>query len=243
MIIFPAVDIKDGQCVRLKQGLEHEVTVFSNDPVQMASHWEELGAKWLHLVDLDGAFSGRPKNFRLIEKICQTVNIPVQLGGGIRDLDIAKAYIDAGVTRIIIGTMALEDKELFAKLCALYPGQVGVSLDAENGKLKSKGWVEDTGVTIEQAIPELIRLGSAFIIFTDITRDGMQVGVNQTSLQEVLNLSSVPVIVAGGIATLEDIKKVYPLKERGLEGVITGRAIYSGSLDFKEAIEWLESQG
>jgi phosphoribosylformimino-5-aminoimidazole carboxamide ribotide isomerase len=242
MIIFPAVDIKDGQCVRLKQGLEHEVTVFSNDPVQMAKHWEESGAKWLHLVDLDGAFSGRPKNFHLIEKICQGVNIPVQLGGGIRDLDIARAYMDAGVTRIIIGTMALEDRDLFGRLCELYPGKVGVSLDAENGKLKSKGWVEDTGLTIEQAIPELIRLGSAFIIFTDITRDGMQTGVNITSLQNVLSLSSVPVIVAGGIATLEDIKAVYPLKEKGLEGVITGRAIYSGSLDFKEAVLWLEEQ-
>ena len=242
MIIFPAVDIKNGQCVRLKQGLEHEVTVFSNDPVQMAKHWEESGAKWLHLVDLDGAFSGRPKNFHLIEKICQTVNIPVQLGGGIRDLDIARAYIDAGVTRVIIGTMALEDRDLFGRLCELYPGKVGVSLDAENGKLKSKGWVEDTGLTIEQAIPELIALGSAFIIFTDITRDGMQTGVNIDSLQKVLKLSSVPVIVAGGIATLEDIKAVYPLRERGLEGVITGRAIYSGSLDFKEAVLWLEEQ-
>jgi phosphoribosylformimino-5-aminoimidazole carboxamide ribotide isomerase len=131
---------------------------------------------------------------------------------------------------------------LFGRLCELYPGKVGVSLDAENGKLKSKGWVEDTGLTIEQAIPELIRLGSAFIIFTDITRDGMQTGVNITSLQNVLSLSSVPVIVAGGIATLEDIKAVYPLKEKGLEGVITGRAIYSGSLDFKEAVLWLEEQ-
>ena len=150
--------------------------------------------------------------------------------------------MDAGVTRIIIGTMALEDRDLFGRLCELYPGKVGVSLDAENGKLKSKGWVEDTGLTIEKAIPELIALGSAFIIFTDITRDGMQTGVNIDSLQKVLKLSSVPVIVAGGIATLEDIKAVYPLRERGLEGVITGRAIYSGSLDFKEAVLWLEEQ-
>ncbi len=242
MIIFPAVDIKNGQCVRLKQGLENEVTVFSPDPVAMAEHWERLGARWLHLVDLDGAFSGDPVNQSLIRDICQRVKIPVQLGGGIRDIDIAAAYINAGVKRLIVGTMALEDNNLFTDLCTKFPGQIGVSLDARDGKLKTRGWVADTGLMVKDVVPLLENSGSSFFVYTDISRDGMQSGVNIKALEKMLELTTRPVIAAGGVSVIEDIRQIYPLGSKGLEGVITGRAIYSGSLDFQLAVQWIEKQ-
>ncbi|WP_045214631.1 1-(5-phosphoribosyl)-5-[(5-phosphoribosylamino)methylideneamino]imidazole-4-carboxamide isomerase [Desulfonatronovibrio magnus] len=242
MIIFPAIDIKGGQCVRLRQGLENEVTVFSPDPVAMAEHWERLGAQWLHLVDLDGAFSGEPVNRELIRSICDRVQIPVQLGGGIRDISTARAYLDAGVERLIIGTMALEDKSLFADMCVEFPGKTGVSLDARDGRLKSRGWVADTGMKVEDVVPVLENFGASFFVYTDISRDGMQSGVNTDAMEKMLRLTSKPVIAAGGVSVLEDIMQIYPLASMGLEGTITGRAIYSGSLDFKTALEWVQQQ-
>ena len=242
MNIFPAVDLKDGQCVRLRQGIENEVTVFSNDPVAMARQWEEMGAKWLHIIDLDGAFSGVPRNQELIRAVCAAVSIPVQLGGGIRDLVTAKNYLDAGVTRLIIGTMALENMDLFRQLCAAFPGKIGVSLDARDGRLKTKGWVKDAGKTVAEVVPELEAAGAAFFIYTDISRDGMQTGVNIPALEALLTLTTRPVLIAGGIATLDDIKAVYPLAPKGLSGVITGKAIYAGSLDLKTALDWLAAQ-
>lgn len=242
MILFPAVDIKNGQCVRLRQGLENEVTVFSPDPLAMARHWESQGAGWLHLVDLDGAFSGKPVNQDLVRDICQSVKIPVQLGGGIRDIDIAAAYMNAGVNRLIIGTMALEDNSLFADLCIEFPGRVGVSLDARDGRLKSRGWVADTGLMLQDTVPLLDSFGCAFFVYTDISRDGMQSGVNISALETMLGLTARPVIAAGGVSVLDDIKQVYPLSSKGLEGVITGRAIYSGSLDFEAALGWVGEQ-
>lgn len=239
MILFPAVDIKNGECVRLKQGLEHEVTVFSNDPDAMARHWANLGAKYLHVVDLDGAFSGLPKNFALIERICSQLDIPVQLGGGIRDAETARNYIKAGVRRLIIGTMALKEPDMFGEICQTLPGQVGVSLDAVDGRLKVKGWVEDSGLMVEDVIPRLENQGAAFLIYTDISRDGMQSGVNIPALERLLDITDLPVIAAGGVATLDDVKAAYPLRQKGLEGVISGRAIYTGTLDFRAAVDWL----
>lgn len=239
MILFPAIDIKNGQCVRLRQGLENEVTVFSPDPISMAEHWERLGAKWLHVVDLDGAFSGEPVNRELVRAICHKVSVPVQLGGGIRDMDTATAYFEAGVERLIIGTMALEDQSLLAEMCADFPGRIGVSLDARDGLLKSRGWVADTGLRVEDVIPVIDSMGCAFFVYTDISRDGMQSGVNLDALEKVLDLTAKPVIVAGGVSVFEDIVELYPLVSKGLEGAITGRAIYSGSLDFKMAVQWL----
>ncbi len=241
MILFPAVDIKDGQCVRLKQGLADQVTVFSPDPTAMARHWETQGARWLHVVDLDGAFSGLPRNFELIRTICSELSIPVQLGGGIRDLETATAYFDAGVKRIIIGTLALTDETLFGTLCKTFPGRVGVSLDATDGSLKTKGWVEDAGVTVLDVLPRLTKQGAAFFVYTDIARDGMRAGVNVRSLTAVLENTDLPVIAAGGVTTLDDVKALKPLQAQGLEGVITGRAIYEGTLDIKAALEWLET--
>lgn len=242
MILFPAVDIKDGKCVRLAQGKEDEVTVFSDDPVAPARHWQEQGAEFLHVVDLDGAFSGQPRNRDLVAAICSELDIPVQLGGGIRDLQTAKAYIDAGVHRLIIGTVALEQPELFAEMCAAFPGQVGVSLDAVDGALKTKGWVEDAGQDILDVAPKMEAAGAAFIIYTDIARDGMQTGVNLSALERLCEATPLPVLAAGGVHTLDDIKNLYPLCEKGLQGAISGRAIYTGTLDVREAVEWIKAQ-
>ncbi|MBI9111603.1 1-(5-phosphoribosyl)-5-[(5-phosphoribosylamino)methylideneamino]imidazole-4-carboxamide isomerase [Maridesulfovibrio ferrireducens] len=241
MIIFPAVDIKDGQCVRLAQGQADAVTVFGKDPVAQAVYWENQGARYLHVIDLDGAFSGVPKNFDLINQICSQLSIPVQLGGGIRDIETAAKYIEAGVKRLIIGTMALENEKMFAELCARFPGQIGVSLDAVDGKLKSRGWVEDAGISIYDIIPRMEADGAAFIIYTDISRDGMETGVNTSGLAELCSKTKLPVIAAGGVATLEDIMNLYPLVSKGLEGAISGKAIYTGSLNLTEAIEWLDN--
>lgn len=243
MIIFPAVDVKGGRCVRLRKGRADQETVFEEDPVKAALHWQNQGAAWLHLVDLDGAFEGKAVNLALIKRLCAALSIPVQMGGGIRDLDTAKAYVEAGVSRIIIGTMALEQPELFAALCAALPGKVGVSLDTEKGRLMSKGWVADSGLEIDDVLPRLAGQGAAFVIHTDIDRDGMQSGVNAELLSELCKKSPMPVIAAGGVATLADIQKLYPLSRGlGLEGAITGRAIYEGTLDLKEAMNWLRSQ-
>ncbi|MFP4213497.1 MAG: 1-(5-phosphoribosyl)-5-[(5-phosphoribosylamino)methylideneamino]imidazole-4-carboxamide isomerase [Desulfohalobiaceae bacterium] len=242
MIIFPALDIKDGQCVRLKQGKEDQVTVFSRDPLAMALHWSQQGASWLHVVDLDGAFQGLPVNFQLIRKICSQVGIPVQLGGGIRDEAAAENYFQAGIERLIIGTLALEDKQALSRLCQRWPGRIGVSLDADQGRLKSKGWVLDSGRSVFDLLPELEGLGVAFLVYTDISRDGMQSGVNLETLEQVLQATSLPVIAAGGVHHLQDIQELSPLCKQGLVGVITGRAIYTGSLDLGQALSWVNNQ-
>ncbi|MFZ5813131.1 MAG: 1-(5-phosphoribosyl)-5-[(5-phosphoribosylamino)methylideneamino]imidazole-4-carboxamide isomerase [Thermodesulfobacteriota bacterium] len=242
MIVFPAIDIQDGRCVRLKQGREQDVTVFSSDPEAMAHHWADLGAKWLHIVDLDGAFSGVPKNAPLIGRICSQLDIPVQLGGGIRDLDVAEAYLDAGVRRLIIGTTALTEPDRFEAIAKALPGRIGVSLDAVDGRLKVRGWVDDAGLGVEDVLPRLAGQGVSFLVYTDISRDGMQTGVNVAALERLLDLTDLPVIAAGGVATLDDVTALYPLHAKGLAGVVTGRAIYAGTLDFKAALDWIERQ-
>lgn len=243
MIIFPAVDIQNGQAVRLRQGRADDATVFAADPVAAARDWEAQGARWLHVVDLDGAFDGLPKSRDIVRNICTAISIPVQLGGGIRDEAVARAYLEAGVQRLIIGTMALEDPDAFAALCRTFPGRIGVSLDAEGGRLKTKGWVADAGLTIDDVLPRLLRDGAAFIIYTDIERDGMQSGVNVEALRRLATLSTVPVIAAGGVATLDDVRALYPLtKNTRLQGAISGRALYEGTLSLAEANAWIDAQ-
>ena len=243
MIIFPAVDIQDGKAVRLRQGRADESTIFSPDPVAAARHWQEQGARWLHVVDLDGAFDGLPRSRDIVRDICSALDIPVQLGGGIRSEQIAAAYLDAGVERLIIGTLALEQPEAFAALCRRFPGRIGVSLDAEAGRLKTKGWLADAGLSVDDVLPRLIGDGAAFIIYTDIERDGMQTGVNLPALTHLAEASSVPVIAAGGVATLADVQALYPLSRTArLQGAISGRALYEGTLDLKEANAWIDAQ-
>ncbi len=243
MIIFPAVDIQGGKAVRLKQGRAEESTVFENNPVQAALAWQNAGAKWLHVVDLDGAFDGHAASHAIIKDICQNLRIPVQLGGGIRHAETAKAYLETGIQRLIIGTMALEEPQNFAALCKEFPGRVGVSLDANNGQLKTKGWVADSNLRIEDVVPRLHHDGAAFIIYTDIARDGMQSGVNVEAIAKLCALSRIPVIAAGGVATLDDVKALYPLsKESSLQGAISGRALYEGTLNLEEAQAWIDAQ-
>ncbi len=243
MIIFPAVDLQDGKAVRLKQGRAEESTVFNDDPVAAALHWQEQGAEWLHLIDLDGAFQGKSVNADIVARISAALNIPIELGGGVRDEDAARMWFDAGVTRLIIGTMALEKPEEYARLCSLFPGRIGVSLDAVDGRLKTRGWVADAGLTVDEVLPRLIGDGTAFIIYTDIARDGMQSGVNLPMLSHLARTSSVPVVAAGGVATLDDIKALYPLSvTANLEGAISGRAIYEGTLNLPEAMQWIRDQ-
>ncbi len=239
MILYPAIDIKDGKCVRLRQGRFDDVTVFSENPVDMAKYWEDQGAKYLHIVDLDGAFEGRPKNIDLVSKICNSVDIPVQLGGGIRSFEIAREYINAGVERLIIGTLFIEDPELFKKICKAFPGKICVSLDVDKGKIKSRGWVEDTGRNITSVLNDIENSGASVIIYTDISKDGMQTGVDPTDVENFLKLTCLPVIYAGGIRDFDDIVALYPLAKKGLVGIITGRAIYENTLDFKKANNWL----
>ena len=245
MILFPAIDLKNGQAVRLRQGRASDVTVFSSDPVQMALHWEAEGASYLHLVDLDGAFNGEETsvNAPIVRQICRAVSIPVQLGGGIRSAAAAKAWLDAGVTRLIIGTMALEDPEAFAALCHSYPEKIGVSLDAEDGKLKTRGWVGESGLTVDDVLPRLASDGAAFIVYTDISRDGMQSGVNMPVLEALASRSPVAIVAAGGVASMKDVKALYALSTHAnLEGAVSGRAIYEGTLSVREATSWLARQ-
>lgn len=245
MIIFPAVDIKGGKAVRLKQGKADEVTVFSDDPVSMALHWEKDGARFLHLVDLDGAFGNGElsPNKAIVRGICDAIKIPVQLGGGIRTEAAVKTWLDAGVARLIIGTMAMENPELFAKLCHEYPGRIGVALDADKGRLKTRGWVTDAEQTVDDVLPRLAGDGAGFIVYTDIARDGMKTGVNIEALEHLAYASLVPIIAAGGVATLDDVRALFPLSVRAnLQGAISGRAIYDGTLTLSEAEAWIEDQ-
>lgn len=243
MILFPAIDIKDGYCVRLVQGRADKETIFSADPVAMAKRWLHEGARWLHIVDLDGAFKGSPVNREVVAAIAKAVPIPIQLGGGIRLPATAKEYLDMGVDRLIIGTSALKDPKLLSELCDKYPGKIGVSLDAHDGRLKSNGWVEDAGATIDQVLPKITEAGAAFVIYTDIARDGMQSGINLPMIEMVAKASAIPVVAAGGVHDLDDIKALYPLwGKSNLEGVIAGRAIYEGTLNLQKALVWISEQ-
>lgn len=240
MILFPAVDIKDGKVVRLKQGKKDQVTIFEENPLIAADGWIKKGAKWLHIVDLDGAFDGQSENVKIIEQICNKYDINIQVGGGIRDIAAAQKYLDAGASRLIIGTVALEDKKLFQNICEKFPGRIGVSLDAENGFLKTRGWVQDSQIKVLDILPQLD--GTSFIIYTDIEKDGTHGGVNLKGLTEILRSTQIPVIAAGGISSMADINAVANLKDFGnLEGIISGRALYDGTLDFSEAQKWLDS--
>ena len=243
MILFPAVDIRNGRCVRLQQGLPDKETVFFPDPVEAALHWQRQGARWLHLVDLDGAFAGKPVNLPLITSLRRALSIPIQMGGGIRSLETARTYLDAGIDRLIVGTLALEDPDLFSALCAALPGKIGVSLDVGAGRLKTKGWAADSGLTPEDALPRLAEQGAAFFVHTDIDRDGMQSGINLPALAELSAASPLPIIAAGGVATLADIQRLYPLSRTGrLIGAVSGRALYAGSLNMAEATAWIAAQ-
>ncbi|MFA4903711.1 MAG: 1-(5-phosphoribosyl)-5-[(5-phosphoribosylamino)methylideneamino]imidazole-4-carboxamide isomerase [Desulfobaccales bacterium] len=242
MLIIPAIDLKDGKCVRLRQGRAEDVTVFGDDPVAMGLKWQEAGAQLLHVVDLDGAFSSEPKNLKSIQALREALSIPIELGGGIRTLDIIAAYIELGIDRLILGTAALKDPDLAARACADYPGRIAFGLDARDGFLAVKGWTETSQKNVLEVARELAKLKPAAFIYTDIARDGVKTGVNLAATQTLAERVDVPVIASGGVSCLDDIKALLPLEPLGIIGVITGRALYDGSLDLKEAIRLAQGE-
>ncbi len=240
MIIIPAIDLKDGKCVRLLQGKKEEVTVYSDDPPSMARHWQQLGGELLHVVDLDGAFTGEQHNFSHIRAIREAIDIPIEVGGGIRDVDRIQKLIDLGVDRTIIGTSAAENPEIVQEACKKFPGKVLVGIDAKEGKVAVKGWVEVTELDAIEFAKQMQDNGAAGIIYTDISRDGMLTGPNIEAMSTMVTSVEVPVIASGGVSRLDDIKNL--MKIENLWGVITGKALYSGAMKLEEAIALLKGK-
>ncbi|MEW6313784.1 MAG: 1-(5-phosphoribosyl)-5-[(5-phosphoribosylamino)methylideneamino]imidazole-4-carboxamide isomerase [Pseudomonadota bacterium] len=237
MLIIPAIDLKDGHCVRLKQGVMDDATVFSEDPAAMAKKWVEAGARRLHLVDLNGAFAGKPKNEVAIKTIVAAVGdeVPVQLGGGIRDLDTIERYLDDGISYVIIGTAAVKTPGFLHDACYAFPGRIMVGLDAKDGKVAVDGWSKVTGHDVIDLALKFQGYGVEAVIYTDIGRDGMLSGVNIKATVELAKALTVPVIASGGITSLDDVKALCAVEGEGIMGAITGRAIYQGTLDFAAA--------
>ncbi len=236
MIIIPAVDIKDGRCVRLLQGRKDAETIYSDDPVQMAKKWESQGAELIHVIDLDGAFQQHPQNSDAIKKTVEQLDIPVQVGGGIRNEKTIRQYIEIGVERVIIGTEAIKNPKLVKKACKAFPEQIVVAIDARRGMVAVEGWTQTTPMKAIDLAKRFEDCGVAAINFTDIDRDGMQTGPNIEETRRIAEAISIPVIASGGVSSIDDIKNLLPLNAVGITGIIIGKALYSGSLDLKEAI-------
>ncbi|HYO27610.1 MAG TPA: 1-(5-phosphoribosyl)-5-[(5-phosphoribosylamino)methylideneamino]imidazole-4-carboxamide isomerase [Azonexus sp.] len=245
MLIIPAIDLKDGQCVRLKQGLMEQATVFSDSPAEMASHWVAQGARRLHLVDLNGAFAGKPKNESAIKAILKVVgdDIPVQLGGGIRDLDTIERCLDDGLSYVIIGTAAVKNPGFLHDACTAFPGHIIVGLDARDGRVATDGWSKLTGHDVVDLGKKYEDYGVESIIYTDIGRDGMLSGLNIEATVRLAQALTIPVIASGGLSSLDDIKALCAVESEGIVGTIAGRAVYDGSLDFQVAQELADQLG
>ena len=236
MIVIPAIDLKEGRCVRLEQGIMERDTVYSENPAAQALKWEAQGAELLHIVDLDGAFAGEPRNRSAIEAIVKALKIPTQLGGGIRDLATVEAYLGMGVGRVIIGTAAQRNPELVRDACARFPGKVVVGIDAKNGMVAVQGWAEVTDVTAVDLARKFEGFGVSAIVYTDISRDGMMQGPNIEATRALAEAISIPVIASGGVSSLRDIENLLAIESAGVSGAITGKAIYSGAMDLAAAI-------
>lgn len=236
MIVIPAIDIRKGRCVRLLQGRMDQETVFSDDPAAMAVRWVGNGAEMLHVVDLDGAVEKTPCNLDPIRSILQSVEIPVQVGGGIRSLDVIAMYTELGVGRLVIGTEAIRNPKMVKEACRKFPGKIVVGIDAKDGMVAIEGWTETTSVKAADLARRFQDDGVAAINFTDIYRDGMQSGPNIEETRKMAEAVQIPVVASGGVSTIDDIRRLLPLESVGVVGVITGRALYSGSLELQEAI-------
>lgn len=241
MIVIPAVDIKNGKCVRLSQGRMDAETIFSEDPAAMAEKWENEGAELIHVVDLDGAIEKKPQNLATIKAILQRVHIPIQVGGGIRTIDTVKMFLDIGVRRVIIGTEAIRNPEMVSEACRLFPGRIVVGIDARNGHVAIEGWTHTTQIKAVDLARQFEDVGVAAINFTDIYRDGMQTGPNIPETRRMAEAISIPVVASGGVSVIEDIINLLPLEPVGVKGVITGKALYSGTLELKRAIRLTRS--
>lgn len=242
MILFPAIDLKDGQCVRLRLGEMDQATVFSDDPAAQARTFEAQGFRWLHIVDLNGAFAGRPVNAGAIEAILAAVSIPIQLGGGIRDLATIEAWLGKGVRRVILGTVAVRDPSLVREACRLFPGRIAVGIDAKAGKVAVEGWAEVSELSAIELAQRFEDAGVTAIIYTDIERDGVLKGLNLPATAELARATRIPVIASGGLAALADVEALLRPEYAMLEGAITGRALYDGRLDARQALALISSR-
>ena len=240
MKIIPAVDIKGGRCVRLSQGMADQETVYSDDPVAMACHWDEEGASLIHIVDLDGAFDGKPANVEIVKKIIYNSSVDIQVGGGIRNLKTIETYVNAGAYRVILGTIAQKDPELVAEACKEFPGKIIVGIDARNGNVAIRGWVEVSNQRASDLAQSLELYNISGYIFTDISRDGMLQGPNLKSVKEFSRSTNLPVIASGGVSQLKDIKDLLTLESEGVEGIIIGKALYDKNFTFPQTLELLE---
>jgi len=236
VIILPAIDLKDGRCVRLEQGLMDKDTVYHDDPAAQARIWQEQGGEYLHIVDLDGAFAGVPKNREAIKAIVAAIAIPAELGGGIRDLATIEAYLELGIERVILGTVAKENPALVQEACRLFPGRIVVGIDAKEGLVAIRGWADVTEKKAAELAKEMEGFGVAAIIYTDIARDGMMQGPNIEATKALAESISIPVIASGGVSSLADIRNLLAIEASGVSGVITGKAIYTGALDLRAAV-------
>ena len=242
MIIIPAIDLKDGKCVRLSQGRMDQETIYSENPVVMAKHWASKGAERLHVVDLNGAVTGKPFHSTLVKEMIRSVSIPVEVGGGIRNPETIDDYLSSGAGWVILGTAALRNRVLLKEACQQFPGKVIIGIDAKEGKVAVEGWREVASIETIELVKEFEGMGLSALIFTDIERDGMSTGLNLESTRNLSRSTSIPVIASGGVSRIEDIVKLMELESDGVIGVITGRALYAGSLDLEEAIR-LTKQG
>ncbi len=236
MIIIPAIDIRGGRCVRLLQGDFQRETVYSGDPAEVASRWAGKGAERIHVVDLDGSREGRPVNDDVIRKILSSVSIPIELGGGIRDMQTVDHYVGLGVRWVILGTAALKNRDFVVEACRRHPDRVILGIDAKEGKVAVEGWTEATGTDVLEVAKRYEGLGLAALVYTDISRDGMETGVNVSATERIARAVGIPVIASGGVASLEDIDRLLAVADSGILGVITGKALYTGALDLEEAI-------
>ncbi|WP_172121700.1 MULTISPECIES: 1-(5-phosphoribosyl)-5-[(5-phosphoribosylamino)methylideneamino]imidazole-4-carboxamide isomerase [unclassified Devosia] len=239
MILFPAIDLKDGQCVRLKLGDMNQATVFNDDPAAQAKSFEDQGFEYLHVVDLNGAFAGQSVNGAAVEAILKTVKFPVQLGGGIRNFDHIEAWLDKGLARVILGTVAVRDPALVKEAARKWPGQVAVGIDARGGMVAVEGWAETSELSVIELARRFEGAGVAAIIYTDIDRDGVLAGINWDSTFELARATGIPVIASGGLASMADIERLTQPDAQVLEGAITGRALYDGRIDSREALTLL----
>ena len=241
MILFPAIDLKDGQCVRLQLGEMDAATVFNDDPADQARQFEKQGFEWLHIVDLNGAFAGEPVNGAAVETILSALTIPAQLGGGIRDLATIEMWLTKGIKRVILGTIAVRDPALVLEACKKFPGQIVVGIDAKGGRVAVEGWAETSELTAIELASRFEDAGVAAIIYTDIDRDGVLKGLNLESTAELAESTSIPIIASGGLASINDVKALLQPAYAKLEGAISGRAIYDGRLDPAEALSLISA--
>ena len=243
MLLIPAIDLKDGKCVRLRQGRMDDATVFSDDPLEVAQRWVDAGARRLHIVDLNGAFAGQPVNAEVIQRITEAFpDLPIQVGGGIRDEDTVQAYLDLGVNYVIIGTKAVSAPHFINDLCMEFPGHIIVGLDAKDGRAAIDGWSKLSHHNVQELAQRFERDGVAAIVYTDIGRDGMMNGVNVESTVELARSVTIPIIASGGVSSMDDIKALCAVEDEGIMGAIIGRALYEGSIDLANAQKYVDEQ-